>query len=386
MLAKAQVLKPIMVKLRRDIHQHPELGFDVVRTAGLVEKVLKENGVQVQTGVGKSGVVGKMGKKNGRVVGIRADMDALPILETNPVDYVSLEPGKMHACGHDSHTAMLMGVAMLLSKEDLPGEIRFLFQPSEEGSDGEGKSGAMRMIDDGALDGVDYVIALHVDSELETGKVNINEGPISAAVDRFAATIRGKGSHGAYPHNSVDPFWLTAQVLNALYAVPSRRVDPIRPSVLSLGIVRGGTASNIIPEDVYLEGTLRSMDVVVREQLVAEVQRCLEITRVLGGDYVLEIDKGFPGVNNDGKVAAIIRKVITDELGSEALAYVPPGMGAEDFSYMTSFCPGAMFDLGAHAPGTPIRFAHTSTFDIDENALPIGAALLAETALRLLKM
>jgi amidohydrolase len=386
MLVKAQTIKPKLVELRREIHRHPELGFDLYRTAGLVARSLEALGVEVQIGVGKTGVVGKLGKKNGRVVALRADMDALPILEANTAVYASAEHGKMHACGHDSHTAMLIGVATLLAKEDLPGEVRLIFQPSEEGSDEEGLSGARRMVDEGALDGVDYVAALHVDSELDTGMVNINTGPISAAVDRFTATITGKGSHGAYPHNSIDPFWLTAQVLNALYAVPSRRVDPVKPSVLSLGIVRGGTASNIIPEEVYLEGTLRSMDENVRQQLVDEVRRSLEIARSLGGDYVLGIDKGYPPVNNHAQVAALIRSVITDELGQGALAAVAPGMGAEDFAYMTSRCPGAMFDLGAHAPGTPILYAHTSTFDIDEDALPIGTALLAETALRLLKL
>jgi len=385
MLAKAQTLQPRLVELRRAIHRNPELGFDVFQTAELVAHTLGELGVECQTGVGKTGVVGYLGDGDGPVIAIRADMDALPIQESNQVDYASQNPGKMHACGHDAHTTMLLGVAMLLSKEKLPGQIRLLFQPSEEAADAEGVSGAPRMIDDGAMKGVEAVIALHVDGTLETGKISVDSGKVSGAVDTFRAQVMGKGGHGAHPNHANDPIWLTTQVLNAMYAVPSRRIDPFQPSVLSLGVVRGGAASNVIPHAIYLEGTLRSMDDKVREQLIAEVRRCLEIARALGGDYELNIERGYPSMINDAGVVEQMRQVSADLLGGDGLAAPKQTLGAEDFSYMTHIAPGAMFGLGTKKPGGDPRYVHTPDFDIDESALPVGAAMLAETALRLLR-
>ena len=275
MLTQAQEIKPFLVQLRRAIHRQPELGFDVFKTADLVARTLRELGVEAQTGVGKTGVVGYLGDGDGPVIAIRADMDALPIQEINQVEYKSEVPGKMHACGHDAHTAMLLGAARLLSQMKLRGQVRLLFQPSEEDFDAEGVSGAPRMIADGALQGVDRVIALHVDGALEAGTIGLEAGQVAAAVDTFKAQVLGRGGHGARPHKALDPIWLATQVLNALYAVPSRRVDPFAPKVLTVGIVQAGTAENVIPESVYIEGTLRSMDDDTRALLVAEVERCL---------------------------------------------------------------------------------------------------------------
>mgnify|MGYP000930243244 CR=1 FL=1 len=385
MLNQAQALKPVLVQLRRAIHRQPELGFDVHATAGLVARTLRDLGVEAQTGVGKTGVVGYLGDGDGPVVAIRADMDALPILEANDVEYKSSVPGKMHACGHDAHTAILLGVAHLLKRASFHGQIRLLFQPSEEVFDENGISGAPAMISDGALQGVDRVLALHVDGQLEAGTIGVQAGKVGAAVDTFQAHILGRGGHGARPHKAVDPIWLTAQVLNALYAVPSRRLDPFDPNVLSLGILQGGTAENVIPESIYIEGTLRSLDDHVREALQAEVQRCLEITRALGGDYRLQIVRGYPPLLNDAGVCATLTQTGRDLLGAHNLGEREPSMGAEDFSYMTQLAPGAMFRLGVRAPGGPPKYVHTPDFDIDEDALPVGAAMLAETALRLLK-
>jgi amidohydrolase len=385
MLANAQALKPRLVELRRAIHRNPELGFDVFQTAELVTRTLGELGVECQTGVGKTGVVGYLGDGEGPIVAIRADMDALPIHEINQVEYKSQNPGKMHACGHDAHTAMLLGVAMLLAKEKVPGQIRLIFQPSEEAADGEGISGAPRMIDDGAMKGVEAVIALHVDGTLDAGKISVDVGKVSGAVDSFRAHIIGRGGHGAHPNQANDPIWLATQVLNAMYAVPSRRIDPFQPSVLSLGVVRGGAASNVIPASVYLEGTLRSTDDGVREQLVEEVKRCLEIARALGGDYELEIERGYPGMINDEAVVNQIRQAGADLLGPDGLGAPKQTLGAEDFSYMTHLAPGAMFSLGVKPPGGEPRYVHTPNWDLDEDALPVGTAMLAETALRLLR-
>lgn len=387
MLDKAQAIKPRLVELRRAIHRQPELGFAVHRTAELVARTLGELGIEAQTGVGKTGVVGYIGDGDGPVVAIRADMDALPIQEINQVDYASQVPGKMHACGHDAHTSILLGVATLLAKEtrSVPGQIRLFFQPSEESADEEGVSGAPRMIADGAMKGVQAVIALHVDGTLDAGQVAVEEGKVAAAVDSFRADVIGRGGHGAHPNRAIDPIWLTTQVLNAMYAVPSRRVDPFLPSVLSLGVVRGGAASNVIPPSVYIEGTLRSMDESVRELLLDEVKRCLEIARALGGDYKLVIERGYPSMHNDPGVTATIKQVRRDLLGEAGLGKPNRTMGAEDFSYMTQAAPGAMFSLGVRRPGGEDKFVHTPDFDIDEDALPVGAAMLAETALRLLR-
>ncbi len=385
MLDKAQAIKPKLVELRRTIHRNPELGFDVFKTAELVGKTLGELGIEYQPGVGKTGVVAYLGDGDGPTIGIRADMDALPILEANQFDYKSQVPGKMHACGHDAHTAMLLGVATLLSKEKIAGQIRLIFQPSEEIADSEGISGSPRMIADGALKGVDAVIALHVDSTIDAGKIMIEDGKVAAAVDSFRAHVIGTGGHGAMPHKAVDPIWLATHVLNAMYAIPSRRIDPLLPSVLSIGVVRGGEASNVIPKSVYIEGTLRSMDEKVRAQLLEEMQKCLEFAKLLGGDYTLEVEHGYPPMFNDTGVSHEIRDVAIDMLGEANIAPPERSMGAEDFSYMTQLAPGAMFMLGTKVPTGPARYAHTPDFDVDENALPIGTAMLAQTAMKLLE-
>jgi amidohydrolase len=367
---------------RRAIHRQPELGFAVHRTAELVETALADLGLEVQTGVGKTGVVGDWGEGDGPVIAIRADMDALPIQEENQVEYASQVPGRMHACGHDAHTAMLLGAATLLSRQNLPGRVRFLFQPSEEVADEEGVSGAPRMIADGALEDVEAVIALHVDPSLDTGRLCVGDGWVGAAVDTFRAHIIGQGGHGAHPHQAIDPIWLASHVLGALYALPSRRIAPLQPSVVSVGVIRGGSADNVIPDDVYLEGTLRSFADEVREQLIQEVEHAMMITRALGGDYQLEIERGYPATYNDPVLVGWLRRVGSDLLGKDRVDIGQKTMGAEDFSYMAKMAKGAMFRLGVKPPGAAPRYLHTSTFDLDEEALPIGAAILAETARR----
>ncbi len=389
MLDKANAIAPEIIRLRREIHAHPELAFQEVRTAQLVAETLREiGGIDVRTGVGKTGVVGQLGTGDGPTIGIRADMDALPIDEATGLPFASQNPGVMHACGHDAHTAILLGVAHLLKQEfaagNLRGNVRFLFQPAEEAQDAEGLSGAPRMINDGALDGVDHVIALHVDSNLPVGKITIREGASSAAVDTFRGWITGSGGHGAYPHLGTDPLWMLLPVMQALHGIVARRINPMQPAVVSLGVVRGGTASNVIPAEVYLEGTLRSFDPQVREQLIAEVERAFAVARAVGGDYRLEIERGYPAGYNDARVSAWIAETITDLIGADAIDRSRTGMGAEDFAYMTQKAPGAMFMLGAAIDDGVSRGHHTPIFDIDERALPIGAAILAETARRYL--
>lgn len=390
MLDKAKSLSNELVRLRRDLHRHPELGFQEIRTGRVVADTLQEiGGIRIKTGVGKTGVIGEIGTGNGPTIAIRADMDALPILEATETEYASGNSGVMHACGHDAHTAILLGVAHLLkdcfAQENLQGNVRFLFQPSEESADAEGISGAPRMIDDGAMEGVDAVIALHVDSTSPSGQIICQGGWSSAAVDSFEAWVTASGGHGAYPHQAGDPIWMMGPVLMALHGIVARRVAPKQSAVVSLGQIHAGATSNVIPHEVYLHGTLRSFDPNVREQLIEEVERALSIVRPLGGDYRLKIWRGYPAGWNDPTVSNWLSTVGGDLLGKQALGEEPMGgMGAEDFAYMCQKAPGAMFMLGAAVPDGMLRAHHTNMFDIDEAALPIGAAILAETARRFL--
>jgi len=386
MLDKANSLSAELIRLRRKIHQYPELSFQEFMTAELVADTLTEIGIAVKRNVGRTGVVGEIGDGNGPTIVIRADMDALPILEKNDVAYRSTNDGVMHACGHDAHTAILLGAAHLLRQsfieENWSGRVRFLFQPSEEAFDEDGVSGAPAMIDDGALVGVDAAIALHVNANLKSGVCFFQDGPAMAAVDTFDARLIGAGGHGAHPDLTNDPLFMLAPVLTALYAIPSRRIDPLRSSVVSIGQIHAGSAPNIIPGEVFLQGTLRSFVPEVREQLWDEVKRALSITESLGGSYEVTFARGYPPLVNDEKVNGWLRDVVRDLSGEEAIQNTEFGMGAEDFAYMAREAPGAMFYLGAALDDGVPRGHHTDTFDIDEAVLPLGAAILAETARR----
>lgn len=383
MLSRAQAICDRLVAWRRDFHMYPELGFREIRTAAKVADVLTSLGYRVRTGVGRTGVVADRGEGH-PVVAIRADMDALPIQEANNVPYASRIPGVMHACGHDAHTAIALGVATLLADEVFPGTVRFLFQPAEEVQDEEGLSGAQRMIQDGAMEGVDFVLALHVDPSIPAGDVRLEAGPASAGVDTFYVTLIGRGGHGASPHKAVDPIYIAGHVILALHGIVSRRIQPTAPAVVSIGVIHGGDADNVIPETVELRGTIRYMDPVVQERIHGEIERALGVARALGGEYQLRIEKGYPPMVNDAGVVDLLRAVVTDLLGAERIRPPEVGMGAEDFGYFSALAPGAMFDLGCR-PGEEERPAHSPRFDVDERCLPIGAAILAEAALRLLR-
>ncbi len=386
MLKKAQALQDELVRLRRDIHAHPELGFQEFRTAALVADTLKELGIAVKTGVGRTGVVGEIGSGDGPTIAIRADMDALPILQKSDAPYCSTNDGIMHACGHDSHTAMLLGAAHLLrqsaAEEKWQGKVRFLFQPCEEAFDENGISGATAMIQDGALAGVDAVIALHVKSDAPAGQLFFHDEFSLANVDSFEATLFGDGGHGAYPHTGADPIHMLGQVLNAIYAIPSRRINPLRPCVISVGQVKGGETTNVIPNKVFLQGTIRSYHDDIREQLWQELEQALQLTTLMNGRYELTIHKGYPALYNDIQVNNWMRGVAHDLLDETRIVDQEYGMGAEDFAYMAQEAKGAMFMLGAAIDDGITRHHHTDIFDIDESVLHIGSAMLAETARR----
>lgn len=385
-LERTKAMEAQLIEWRRDIHMHPEMGFQEFRTARLVADTLREMGIEVETGVAKTGIVARIGE--GRpAIGIRADMDALPIQEANDVPYASQTPGVMHACGHDAHTAILMTVAKVLNdmKDRPPGEIRFLFQPSEEDEDNERKSGGLRMVEEGALNDLDAVIALHVSSSIPTGQIGILDGYNSAAVDSFKATIIGEGCHGAYPQFGIDPIFILAQVINAIHGIRARRISPVHPTMISIGSVHGGAADNVIPREIELNGTIRSHDDETRHKLWEELEKAFSVARALGGDYKLEIFKSYPSQFNNPEVAGTIRGVAQAVLGENGLYPEELHMGAEDFSYMSRKAPGAMFSLGARLDEVN-RPHHSPIFDLDESAFAAGAAILAETTCKLLQM
>ena len=384
MLKQAHAISEELIEWRRDFHMHPEIGFELHRTSKIVADELEKMGYRVKRGVGKTGIVAEIGD-GGKLVAIRADMDALPILEQNEYEYVSQNKGAMHACGHDSHTAMALGAALLLSKENLPGRVRFLFQPCEETADEEGKSGAQRMSAEGAMEGVDYVIAQHVDPTKPVGTIGINAGPNSGGVDTWSATISGKGGHGAHPNITIDPFHLMSHVIIALNAIISRRINPFEPAVVSIGSIHGGFAENVIPESVSMLGTLRFTDETVHQQIHEEMRRAFEIVKALGGNYELKFHIGGPPMINDETVSEMIERTGKELLGTQNVHQIPKTLGAEDFGEFLKHAPGAMFTLGTQKAGHEEYLLHHPKFDLDERALPIGTAMLVETAKRFLE-
>ena len=382
MLDRANTIQEQLIAWRRDFHMHPELGFEERRTSAQVARLMEAMGYRVRTGVGKTGVVAEKGSGK-PIAAIRADMDALPIQETNQVPYASQTLGVKHACGHDSHTAMALGVGLLLKDETFPGTVRLLFQPSEEVNDAEGLSGAPRMVQDGALEGVDMVFALHVDPATPVGDIRIESGPASGGSDAWYARIIGKGGHGARPQDTVDPFEILGHVIPALYAIPSRRLRPFDPAIVSIGAVHGGQADNVIPDTVDLAGTLRYAERSVQQTIHAEIRHTLELAEFYGGSYELRFDLGLPPMINHPRTVEIIRAVGAGLLGPEHVLETHKELGAEDFGCFTEVAPGAMFVLGSKIEGEE-RYGHNPNFDIDERALPVGAALLAECVLRFL--
>ena len=384
MLNRAQAIADQIIGWRRFVHQHPELSFQESETARFIAQALQEMGIQVQTGVGKTGVVGRLGSGS-PVIALRADMDALPVEEKTGLPFASQTSGVMHACGHDAHVACLLGAAKLLSETPPErGQVRLLFQPSEESPDDEGMSGAMRMAEEGVMDGVDAVVGLHMWNDVPAGKVALSPGPQMASAGRFQASIRGRGGHGALPHHTIDPIVLAAQAILALQTVVSRRLDPMDAGVVTVGTIHGGTKDNIIPEYVEIAGTLRSLTPEVYQQLKDEVVRTLGVVRALGGDFEIEFGKDYAIVRNDPVLTAVVTQVAIDLLGPEAVLPAKPVMLGEDFGVLAEHVPGCYIRLGGGFPGQPLRNYHDAHFDVDESALPIGTSVLAETALRYL--
>jgi len=383
MLEKARAIQDRLIAWRRDLHMHPELGFQEIRTSSRIAKISADLGGRVKRSVGRTGVVVELGSGS-PVIALRADMDALPLLEKNQVEYISQNPGMMHACGHDGHSAMLLGVMALLAREELAGTVRFLFQPSEEVADDKGISGAPAMVADGAMQNVDMVLALHVDPATAVGNIRVEAGPASGGVDSWYGTVIGRGGHGAKPHETVDPFYLTAHVIFALNAIISRRVFAFDPAVVSIGSLHGGETENVIPDRVELSGTMRYAENRVRDQLQEQIKAAFELVRPLGGDYEFHLETGSPPMQNHPEAVKLIQQVAADLLGEAHVLPFLPDLGAEDFGSFSELAPGAMLLLGTRIEGDE-RFVHNPDFDIDEKALPVGSAVLAEAALRFLR-
>lgn len=387
---QANRLSNQLIEWRRTFHQYPELSFQEFRTAQFVAATLRSmDGMKVETGIGvETSVVGTLTSGEGPTIAIRADMDALPITEENIESYRSKNDGVMHACGHDAHTAILLGVATILAqafqKDELKGTVKFVFQPAEESTDENGLSGSPYMIRAGVYDGVDAAIALHMCPWLPVGAVQVNDGYSMANVDVFRGKIYGTGGHGAYPELGTDPIWMLGPVMQALHGIVARKVSALDAAVVSIGQVHAGSASNIIPTEVSIEGTIRSYTPEVRDLLASELKKAFSIVEHLGGRYSFHVERGEPALNNDPVVNSWIINAIEEMYPDFKIIRRPFGMGGEDFGYVTQKIPGSLFFLGCALQDGVQRDLHTPIFDIDETCLPIGAAILAQTAVKFL--
>jgi hippurate hydrolase len=367
-----------LVALRRDIHSEPELGFDTEKTAEKVLAALEGLPLDVETGVAQNGIVATLeGDGDGPTVALRADMDALPIQEETGLPFASEVEGKMHACGHDGHTSMLVGAAYALSgmRDRLDGTVKFVFQPAEEGG-----GGGKVMVDEGVADDVASIFALHLWPGLPFGTVATKAGPIMAAADAFEMEIRGSGGHGAMPHLAADAVVIAAQVVTALQTVVSREVDPVQAAVLTVGEIGAGTAFNIIPEKARLGGTVRTLDPDLRESMPERIEALARgVANGMRGDAYLDYTFSYPVTTNEEGAAARALDVAGELFGQESVLELPnPSMGAEDFSYFLERVPGAFIWLGV---GEDVSGLHTPQFAFDEEILPRGSALLAALAL-----
>jgi amidohydrolase len=369
--------KDALVELRRDLHRHPELSWKETRTAARVASFLEGAGLEVRTGLAGTGVLARKRGGSGPTVLLRVDMDALPIQERNEVPYASTVPGVMHACGHDGHTAMGAAAARVLARRPLPGEVRLLFQPAEEG-----EGGAQAVVKDGALEGVDIVFGVHLWNELEVGTLGVKSGPLMAAVDRLRITVRGQGGHGGKPHRAADPIVGAAHLVTALQSIVAREVAPGEAAVVTIGAIHGGQAFNVIPDAVELLGTLRTFDPALRRTLPQRIARIAEgVAGALRCRAEVVVTSGNPAVLNDPKVAALARRAAVRVVGEEKVVEPVPTMGGEDMAIYFEQAPGCFVFVGSANPGKGLDHEHHNPrFDFDEDALLVGCEFLVQAA------
>jgi amidohydrolase len=388
--AAVERLTPRITEIRHDLHQHPELSNRETRTAGIVAEHLRALGMEVRTGVAHTGVVGVLrGGRPGPTIAIRADMDALPVTEDTPypwkstarAEYLGNQVGVSHACGHDVHTAVQMGVASVLAgmRQEVPGTVLFVFQPAEEGAPPGERGGASLMLEEGVFDDVrpEVILGLHTFAHMPVGQVGYTPGPAMAAADRFIIRIRGRQSHGASPHLSIDPIVMASQAVMTLQTIRSRNLSPFEPSVVTVGLIRGGERNNIIPEQVEMHGTVRTFDPRVQAEVERRMREILDgVTRAGGGTYELQYEKQTPVTVNNPELAARLRPSMERIMGAANVVTVPPTTGAEDFGFFSNTVPGFFYRLGTVAPGTTSGDHHTPTFQADDAAIPIGMRVM----------
>ena len=391
-LQQAEELFPYTQSLRRDFHIHPELGFREIRTGGIVARELESLGIEVTKGIGKTGVVGLLeGARPGPTLLLRFDMDALPITEETAAEYASQNPGVMHACGHDGHTAIGLTVARMLyaHRDELAGTIKFCFQPSEEGTNGEEVGGAEMMMRDGVLDSpkVDMCLSLHLWNEQPLGWLGVAGGPIMAGADIFTIKLTGKGGHGAAPHLTIDPVVAASQIVNALQTIVSRNVAPLETAVISVTTIHAGTAFNVIPQTAEMTGTIRTFDLSVRQKVFQRIEQVARgVGEALGCQVGLELKRITPALINNEAITSTVqetaRRVMT---GSDLHTDGHITMGAEDMAYMLEKVPGCYFMVGSNDKSRHLDYGHHHPkFDFDEDALLRASALMASAAVDVL--
>ena len=384
--AEIEKNKAEIVKIRRFIHMNPELGNREVETARLIAAKLRPLGFEVRTGVAKTGIVAVLrGGQAGPAVAIRADMDALPVQETTGLPYKSLNPGVMHACGHDVHSAIVLGTALVLHeiKDSIKGTVTFLFQPAEEGAPEGEEGGADLMVREGALDNppAAAVFGFHVWPEA-TGRVFIAPGNVTAAADSFSIAVKGKSAHGARPQEGLDAIVIAAEIVTALQTIVSRATDPTDPAVLTVGTIAGGSRRNIIADRVTLEGTIRTLSEANRKKVPQLIESIVKnITEIYGAGYEYEYKPGNPAVFNNPELTSAMTPTLVRLLGKDKVVEWKPQMIAEDFAFLARKAPGLYFFLGVRGPGQPATPLHSPSFSPDENAIPLGVRILTHLVL-----
>ena len=388
-----------IIQIRHHIHQNPELSNREFETAKLVADHLRALGLEIRTGIAHTGVVGILrGGQPGPVVAVRADMDALPVTEDTPypfkstvrTTYLGQEVGVSHACGHDIHTAVQLGVASTLVavRDELPGTVKFIFQPAEEGPPPGEEGGAQLMVEEGVLEDPrpQAIFGLHTNPGLDVGQIGYTVGPALASSDHFRITIEGQQSHGAAPHRSIDPVVMASQAVMAFQTIRSRNLDPLQPSVISVGIIRGGERFNIIPAQVHLEGTVRTYSAEVRDTIQRRLDEILAgVTAAGGGGYKLDYERGTPPTINDTTLTRTMVPTLQRVVGAANVRLLDPIMAAEDFAYFANEVPGFYFSLGTTKPGTTSGWNHTPDFMADDSSIPVGIRAMSNLVLDYLR-
>lgn len=377
-VALAEAERAYAIAARRHLHQHPELSFEERETAAFIAERLREAGYEPRTGLGRNGTgltAELVGGRSGPTIALRADIDALPVEELNDLPFRSQRSGVMHACGHDGHTAALLGAARAMAsiREEIPGRIVFLFQHAEELPPG----GALELIEAGALDGVEHVFGLHQGPGLDVGQMGFSEGPRTASADTFKIVVQGRGGHGAFPHATIDPIPIAAQIVSALHHIVSRRVSPFEPAVVTVGTIHGGTKENVIPPDVSITGTVRTLNPAIREMMPGRIRELVEgIAAGWGATSSIDYLNGYPVLVNPPDMAEIAARAAEWFLPAGAVRRgEPPVMAGEDFAHYLHKVPGAFATLGVGTPGTTERGQpHSGAFLLDDAALPTGIA------------